>query len=92
MKQIIMTIGILAGVSCQPDGTRVDYTEKLKLAESINHIQDMKEWMKSDVDNDNIITDLGEFYIENLGVVEDILIEIYNTNQIRIKLDNNNIK
>ena len=80
MNKIIMTIGILAGVSCQTDGTRVDYTEKLKLAESINHIQDMKEWMKSDVDNDNIITDLGEFYIENLNEVEDILIELYNTN------------
>ena len=75
-----MTIGILAGVSYQTDGTRVDYTEKLKLAESINHIQDMKEWMKSDVDNDNIITDFGEFYIENLNEVEDILIELYNTN------------
>ena len=59
MNKIIMTIGILAGVSYQTDGTRVDYTEKLKLAESINHVQDMKEWMKSDVDNDNIITDLG---------------------------------
>ena len=80
MNKIIMTIGILAGVSYQTDGTRVDYTEKLKLAESINHVQDMKEWMKSDVDNDNIITDLGKFYIENLNELEDILIELYNTN------------
>ena len=39
----------------------------------------MKEWMQSDVDNDNIITDLGEFYIENLNEVEDKLIKLYNT-------------
>jgi len=80
MNKIIITIGILTGISCQPDGTRVDYTEKIKLAQSINHIQDMKEWMQEDVNNDNIITDLGEFYMENLNEVEDILIELYNTN------------
>ncbi len=78
MNKLIITIGLLSGLSSQPDGTRVDYTEKLKLAESINHVQDMKEWMQSDVENDNIITDLGEFYIENLNEVEDILIELYN--------------
>ena len=39
----------------------------------------MKEWMQEDINNDNIITDLGEFYMENLNEVEDILIEIYNT-------------
>ncbi len=78
MNKLIITIGLLSGLSCQKDGTRVDYNEKIKMYESINHIQDMKEWMKSDVDNDNIITDLGEFYIENLNEVEDILIELYN--------------
>ena len=39
----------------------------------------MREWMLSDIDNDNITTDLGEFYIKNLNEVEDVLIEIYNT-------------
>jgi len=39
----------------------------------------MKEWMQEDINNDNVITDLGEFYMENLSEVEDILIEIYNT-------------
>tara|TARA_R100000781_G_C4010379_1_gene103461 strand:- start:59 stop:301 length:243 start_codon:yes stop_codon:yes gene_type:complete len=78
MNKLIITIGLLSGISYQSDGTRVDYTEKIKLAQSINHIQDMKEWMKEDVNKDNIITDLGEFYIENLNEVEDILIELYN--------------
>ena len=40
----------------------------------------MKEWMKEDVNKDNIITDLGEFYIEYLDEVEDILIKLSNTN------------
>ncbi len=53
--------------------------KQYQLAEALNTIQDMKEWMQEDVNNDNIITDLGEFYIENLNEVEDILIEIYNT-------------
>jgi len=79
MNKIMITIGLLSGLNYQTDGTRVDYTEKIKLAESINNIQDMKEWMQEDVNNDNIITDLGEFYIENLSEVEDMLIEIYNT-------------
>ena len=79
MNKLMITIGLLSGLNYQTDGTRVDYTEKIKLAESINHIQDMKEWMVEDVNNDNIITDLGEFYMENLNEVEDILIEIYNT-------------
>ena len=79
MNKIILTIGLLSGLNYQTDGTRVDYTEKIKLAQSIDHIQDMKEWMQEDINKDNIITDLGEFYMENLSEVEDILIEIYNT-------------
>ena len=79
MNKLIITIGLLTGVSYQTDGTRVDYTEKIKLAQSIDHIQDMKEWMQEDINKDNIITDLGEFYMENLNEVEDMLIEIYNT-------------
>ena len=66
MNKLMITIGLLTGVSYQTDGTRVDYTEKIKIAQSIDHIQDMKEWMYEDINNDNIITDLGEFYIEIL--------------------------
>ncbi len=35
----MITIGLLSGLNYQTDGTRVDYTEKIKLAQSINHIQ-----------------------------------------------------
>ena len=85
MNKIILTIGIASSLLVSPaekDGTIVNSVEQNKylISEALNNIQDMKEWMHSDVDKDNIITDLGEFYIENLNEVEDMLIELSNTN------------
>ncbi len=85
MNKIILTIGIASSLLVSPaekDGTIVNSVERDKylISEALNNIQDMKEWMKSDVDKDNVITDLGEFYIENLNEVEDMLIELSNTN------------
>tara|TARA_R100000541_G_scaffold51523_1_gene59029 strand:- start:307 stop:564 length:258 start_codon:yes stop_codon:yes gene_type:complete len=84
MNKIILTIGMASSLLVSPvkkDGTIINSVEQNKylLSEALNSVQDMKEWMKSDVDNDNIITDLGEFYIENLNEVEDMLIELSNT-------------
>lgn len=84
MNKIILTIGVASSLLTSPaekDGTIVNSVERNKylLSEAINNVQNMKEWMQSDVDNDNIITDLGEFYIENLNEVEDKLIKLYNT-------------
>ena len=80
MNKIILTIGMASSLLVAP--TKKDNTiiNSVKLSEAINSVQDMKEWMQSDIDNDNIITDLGEFYIENLNEVEDILIKLSNTN------------
>ena len=83
MNKIMITIGLLSGLNYQTDGTRVDYTEKIKLAQSIDHIQDMKEWMQEDINNDNIITDLGEFYIGHLDEVENRLLLFSNANNIQ---------
>ena len=47
--------------------------------ESITNIQDMKEWMKQDIESGNIDVELGENYIEWLELTEDQLIE-YVTN------------
>ena len=74
MKKITITIGSLLMMSF----SNCIY-KQYQLSEALGTIQDMKEWMLEDVNNDNIITDLGEFYMENLNEVEDILIEIYNT-------------
>ena len=84
MNKIIMTIGVASSLLASPaekDGTIVNSVERNKylLSEAINNIQDMKEWMQSDVDKDNIITDLGEYYIEYLNETEDMLLEFSNT-------------
>jgi len=84
MNKIIMTIGVASSLLASPaekDGTIVNSVERNKylLSEALNNIQDMKEWMQSDVDKDNIITDLGEYYIEYLNETEDLLIEFSNT-------------
>ena len=84
MNKIILTIGVASSLLASPaekDGTIVNSVEKNKylLSEALNNIQDMKEWMQSDVDKDNIITDLGEYYIEYLDETEDLLIELSNT-------------
>jgi len=85
MNKIILTIGIASSLLVSPaekDGTIINSVEQNKylISEALNNIQDMKEWMQSDIDKDNVITDLGEFYIENLNEVEDMLIELSNTN------------
>ena len=66
----------------EKDGTIVNSVERDKylISEALVNVQDMKEWMKQDMDRDNVITDLGEFYIENLNEVEDMLIKLSNTN------------
>ena len=84
MNKIILTIGVASSLLASPaekDGTIVNSVEinKYLLSESLNNIQDMKEWMQSDVDKDNIITDLGEYYIEYLNETEDMLLEFSNT-------------
>ena len=83
MNKIILTIGVASSLLTSPaekDGTIVNSVEKNKylLSEALNNIQDMKEWMQSDVDKDNIITDLGEYYIEYLNETEDMLLEFSN--------------
>ena len=85
MNKIILTIGIASSLLISPaekDGTIINSVEQNKylLSEALNSVQDMREWMQQDIYNDNITTDLGEFYIENLNEVEDMLIEISNTN------------
>ena len=83
MNKIILTIGVASSLLASPaekDGTIVNSVERNKylLSEALNNIQDMKEWMQSDIDKDNIITDLGEYYLEYLNETEDLLINEIN--------------
>ncbi len=79
MNKLIILIGTLVGTSCQTDGTRVDYTEKIQIAQSIDNVQDMKEWMLEDISQGVIDTAYGEYYMKWLNETEDLLIEMANT-------------
>ena len=78
-----MTIGIASSLltsTVKKDGTIINSVERDKylISEALNNIQDMKEWMQSDIDKDNVITDLGEYYLEYLNETEDLLINEIN--------------
>jgi len=55
--------------------TSVKLYNNYKLSESLNTIQDMKEWMMQDIESGNIDPELGQTYIDNLETVETDLIE-----------------
>ena len=70
MKKILISISALALLSFT-----TNEVINCKLGESITNIQDMKEWMKQDVESGNITPELGQTYIDNLEQVETDLIE-----------------
>mgnify|MGYP003135489288 CR=1 FL=1 len=71
MKKILLSIATLSLMSF----TSVKLYHDYKLSESLNTIQDMKEWMTQDIENGNIDQELGQTYIDNLEQVETDLIE-----------------
>lgn len=78
MKKTIITIGTLALMSFN---THCIY-KQYQLSEALGTIQDMRTWMQEDINNDRIITDLGEFYIEKFNEVEDQIIQFTDANNI----------
>jgi hypothetical protein len=78
MKRLIIPIGLLALMSF----TSAKLYNNYKLSESLNTIQDMKEWMMQDIESGNIDPELGQTYIDNLETVETDLIEYVNANRI----------
>jgi len=71
MKKIILSISALALMSFT-----VNKVIDQRLSESINNVQDMKEWMLQDIESGNIKPELGEQYIYWLEVTEDNLIDL----------------
>jgi len=49
-----------------------------RLSESINNVQDMKEWMLQDIQSGKIDEEIGKNYIYWLEVTEDQLIDFAN--------------
>jgi hypothetical protein len=75
MKKLFLSITTLSLMSF----SSVTIYQNYLINESITNIQDMKEWMKQDIESGNIDVELGENYIEWLELTEDQLIE-YVTN------------
>ena len=78
MKKLFLSISALSLMSF----TSVKLYNEYKLSESLNNIQDMKEWMLQDIESGNIKPELGEHYMYWLEVTEDHLIEYVNSNRI----------
>jgi len=70
MNKIIITIGILSGLSCQPDGTKVEL--------AIDHIGDMQEWVREDLNSGAMDSTIAEYYLDHLSKTEEMLIELTN--------------
>jgi len=66
MIAIFISVSLLLG----GQGTKQKDFDKIEAA---NSIEDMIEWMKYDVKNDNVDYIIGQSYVENLN---DILIQI----------------
>ena len=75
MKKLFLSISVLSLMSF----SSVTIYQNYLISESINNIQDMKEWMKQDIESGNIKQELGENYIEWLELTEEQLID-YVTN------------
>ena len=61
MKRILITVGVLMTMS---------FTNKLwnyDLVTALDNLEDCKEWMRQDIENNRIEPKLGELYIENFN-------------------------
>ena len=69
MNKIIITIGILSGLSCQPNGTEIEL--------SLDYIGDMQEWVIEDLNSGAMDSTIADYYLQHLSKTEQLL-TIYN--------------
>ena len=65
MNKIIITIGILSGLSCQPNVTKVE--------EAIDYIGDMQEWVIEDLNSGAMDSTIADYYLQHLSKTEQLL-------------------
>ncbi len=76
MKKVIILFGLLTGVSCSQEDKNLE--AKIQIANAVDHVQDMKEWMIEDINQGMIKPEYGEYYVTWLEQSETILIEFAN--------------
>ena len=78
MKKLIISVGILGVMSFTTNQLMNTY----HLASAIDTVQDMKEYMKEDI-NQGVIEEIyGEYYVEMLQETEKDLIEYMEENRL----------
>tara|TARA_R100000908_G_scaffold26301_1_gene12089 strand:- start:254 stop:493 length:240 start_codon:yes stop_codon:yes gene_type:complete len=76
MKKLIIGIGALGVMSFTTNQLMNTYL----LSEAINDVQDLQEWIESDVWNGRIDQSVASDYLDTLEITEDRLIKFYKTN------------
>ena len=76
MNKVIILVGLLTGVSCNQEDKNLE--AKIQIANAVDHVQDMKEWMIEDINQGMIKPEYGEYYVTWLEQSETILIEFAN--------------
>jgi len=76
MKKLIIGIGALGVMSFTTNQLMNTYL----LSEAINDVQDLQEWIESDIWNGRIDQSVANDYLDTLEITEDRLIKFYNTN------------
>ena len=87
MKKIKLTVlTLLLGGLCygQEQVKNDSLTKEIMYIESVNTIEDMVEWMKSDINNLVIDREIGESYVQNML---DLLSKLEDINTGYIKID-----
>jgi len=76
MKKLIIGIGALGVMSFTTNQLMNTYL----LSEAINDVQDLQEWIESDIWNGRIDQSVANDYLDTLEITEDRLIKFYKTN------------
>jgi len=87
MKKIKLTVlTLLLGGMCysQNQVKNDSLTKQIMYIESVNTIEDMIEWMESDIKNSIIDQEIGELYVQNMV---DLLSKLEDINVGYIKID-----
>ena len=74
MKKIIIGIAALGAMSFTSN--QLYYSTQLVYA--MNNIEDMKEWLVQDIENNKINSEYAEFYFETLDETHGFILDFYN--------------
>ncbi len=78
MKKIILSVGALGVMSFTTNQLMNTY----QIAEAINNVQDLQEWMEEDYQQGKLDQNIANDYLEILGETEWRLIEFCENNRI----------